>query len=65
MTVWEITNKWMNDYADLVITPEDSLNPNFEKQFGGDGKPLHWKKRPKLTVFVEKERKISAAGENL
>jgi hypothetical protein len=57
MTAWEITNRWMNDYADLVVTPEDALNPNFEKQFGGDGKSLHWKKRPKLTVFVEKGRK--------
>lgn len=57
MTVWEITNKWVEDYADLVVTPQDLANPNFEKQFGGDGSLLRWKKRPKLTVFVEKGRK--------
>jgi hypothetical protein len=57
MTVWEITNKWMNDYASLDRTPEDSINPKFEKQFGGDGSPLKWKKRPKFVVPVEKNKK--------
>jgi hypothetical protein len=57
VTVWEITNDWVEDYADLVLTAQDLANPNFEKQFGGDGSPLRWKKRPKLTVFIERGNK--------
>jgi hypothetical protein len=57
MSVWEVTNKWMNSVASYVRTPEDMNNPNFRKQFGMGGTPLKWVKRPRFTVKVEKGNK--------
>ncbi|GLQ95448.1 hypothetical protein GCM10007901_44030 [Dyella acidisoli] len=57
MNVWEIIHPRMNDVAPLVRTAEDMQNPQFQKQFGGDGSTLQWTRRPKLTVKVEKGKK--------
>lgn len=57
MKVWEITNDLLDKVAMLVITDEDQYDLHFWDQFGGDGSPLHWNKRPKLQPFVDKRRK--------
>jgi hypothetical protein len=57
MSVWEVTNKWMNSVASYVRTPEDMNDPNFRKQFGKGGAPLKWNKRPRFTLKVEKGNK--------
>jgi hypothetical protein len=47
MTVWEITNKWMNDVASVGPDPATEFdvdqNLSFWAQFEAefDGKPLH------------------------
>lgn len=54
MSVWEVTNKWMNSVASYVRTAEDMDDPNFRKQFGKGGTSLQWSKRPRFTLKVEK-----------
>jgi hypothetical protein len=61
MSVWEITNKWMNDVAmlthpdDIEFDPEQSVS--FWKQFDGNGGLLEWRERPRLVVMIEEGRK--------
>jgi hypothetical protein len=63
MTVWEITNKWMNDVASVGPDPRSEFDPDksvaFWKQFecGSAGQPMHWSQRPKLVVVKEDGRK--------
>ena len=63
MTVWEITNKWMNDVAAVGPDPRSEFDPDknvaFWEQFEGatSGQPLHWSVRPKLVITMEEGRK--------
>jgi hypothetical protein len=63
MTVWEITNKWMNDVASVGPDPRSEFDPDksvaFWQQFEGEsaGQPLHWSQRPRLVVVQEEGRK--------
>jgi hypothetical protein len=57
MSVWEITNNQVNDVAMLVMTAKDRANPNSGKEFDVNGKPLHWRLRPALDLYIAKGRK--------
>jgi hypothetical protein len=63
VTVWEITNKWMNDVAAVGPDRRLEFDPDkhvaFWKQFEGDfdGQPLHWSTRPKLVILEDEGRK--------
>ena len=63
MTVWEITNKWMNDVAWVGPPPWTEFDVDQTaavwKPFEPDveGQPLHWTTRPKLVVLPEEGRK--------
>jgi hypothetical protein len=57
MSVWEITNNLVNDVAMLVMTAKDRENPNSGKEFDVNGKPLHWRSRPSLDLYIAKGRK--------
>lgn len=54
MSVWEITNKWMNDVASYARTAQDRNDPGFRTQFGTGGTPLSWQKPPHFTIKNEK-----------
>lgn len=56
MTVWELRNADVDNFAMLVL-PDSDEHVNVDKQFGGDGAPLKWRKARSLEVFVEKRRK--------
>lgn len=63
MTVWEVTNKWMNDVAGVGPDRRLEFDPDkhvaFWKQFEGDfdGQPLHWSTPPKLAILEDEDRK--------
>lgn len=57
MSVWEVTNKWMNSVASYVRTAEDMDDPHFRKQFGKGGTLLQWSRRPRFTLKAEKGSK--------
>lgn len=57
MGVWEITNNLINDVAMLVMTAEDRQNVTSGKKFDVNGKPLHWRRRPALELYVARGRK--------
>jgi hypothetical protein len=58
MKIWQIKNDLINKVAMLVATDEADEDDDFWDQFEGDGRPLHWAKRPKLEVFKEKRQKM-------
>jgi hypothetical protein len=57
MSVWEISNQWMNSVASYVRTAQDMEDPDFRKQFGKGGAHLEWSRRPQFTIKVEKGEK--------
>lgn len=57
MKIWQIKNDLINKVAMLVATDEADEDDDFWDQFEGNGRPLHWTKRPKLEVFKEKRQK--------
>ena len=57
MGVWEITNSLVNDVAMLVMTAKDRGDPDSGKEFDVNGKPLRWRRRPSLELYIAKGRK--------
>jgi hypothetical protein len=63
VTVWEITNKWMNSVACVGPAPETEFIPDFGvsfwRQFEGEfpGQLLEWTVRPELVALPEDGRK--------
>ena len=58
MTVWELRNANVNDFAILVLPVEDE-EIDADKVFGGTGAPLKWRKKRQLDIFVEPRRKTA------
>ena len=54
MTVWEFKPGNVNDYAGLVFKSDRDVESGM---FDAEGKPLQWKKKPKIEVCVEPRKK--------
>jgi hypothetical protein len=61
MTIWEITNRWLNDVASYTPLNDGMLDPWL--QFGDGGTFLHWSKRPRLTLCEEEDSKPRPLGD--
>lgn len=56
MIVWEFKPGNVNDYAPLVFVSDRDIESGM---FDAEGKPLTWKKKPRIEVFVAPGRKKS------